>query len=145
MSSRQLGPRLATVYEFQSALLVPHLKNLGVAWSTFQLLTTIQAAGETTSQAEIARRLGLAPATLSESVQLHVKKGLVQQARHPNDARVRALQLTDHGKALMKKIQGIVNANSRLLEDALTPEEATECARLLDKLIAAVEKAHSLA
>jgi DNA-binding MarR family transcriptional regulator len=145
MSSRQLGARVATVYEFQSAILAPQLKTLGVAWSTFQLLTTIQASGDTTSQAEIARRLGLAPATLSESVQLHVKKGLIEQVRHPHDARVRALQLTDLGKALMKKIQAIVNANNRLLEEALTPEEATECARLLDKLIAAVEKAHSLA
>ena len=67
MPSELIGSRVATLYELQSAWLEPKLKEMGVRWTTFQLLATIFGAGDDARQAEVARRLGVSPATLSES------------------------------------------------------------------------------
>ena len=81
MAQHLIGTRIAAIYERQAEWLEPRLADLGVSWATFQLLTTVAGAGEEASQIEVARRLGVTAATLSESVQGHVGRGLLKQSR----------------------------------------------------------------
>ena len=135
-----LGPRVATVYELQSAWLEPRLKALGVRWTTFQLLVTIIACGENATQADIARRLGVAPATLCESVQAHVAAGIVTQSPS-KDKRVKLLGLTANGKALTKKIGDLVGQVERLASAGLAERDNQVCANVLDAMITNLENA----
>ena len=73
----QIGAKVAAIYELQSAWLEPRLRAIEVSWTTFQLFSAIQAAGGKSSQVAVARRLGVTPATLSETVFAHVQNGLM--------------------------------------------------------------------
>lgn len=144
MENLQLGTRLAAVYELQSSWLEPRLRHLGVRWTTFQLLAAIMGAGEAASQAEISRRLGIAPATLSESVQAHVAKGLITQEPSPHDRRVKVLVLTDLGQRLMARIGKYVKEAEERMTRGLTAADARIAARVLDQMIANLERPNGI-
>lgn len=135
MPPTPLGPLIATLYEIQSSFLEPRLKAEGVRWSTFQLLATVMAAGEEASQAEVARRLGLSPATLSESVGAHVKKGLIEQIAAKGDRRKRILALTPEAKRQMRAVAKHVQEFEQLLNRQLSESERSQTAHNLSKII----------
>lgn len=141
MSVDHLGAKIASLYELQSAWMEPRLSKAGIRWTTFQLLATIASAGSEASQAEVARRLGVAPATLSESVQKHVQDGYVQQSPSPHDRRLKILQLTPEGQRLVGKIRNLALECDRVLVQALKEKEAKTCAKVLDQMIDSLERA----
>lgn len=140
MSAGALGPRIAAIYEAQAAFMEPRLAEIGVSWATFQLLTCIYAAGSS-SQAEIARRLGVTPATLSEAVTAQAKSGVVAQVSSSSDRRVKELRLTDKGTELMKQVIGIVEQSETVMVQGLKDAERVAAAKLLDRLLANAEAA----
>ena len=137
--SHALSARIATVYELQSAWLEPHLRELGVRWTTFQLLATIYGAEKGISQIEVAQRLGVAPATMSESVQLHVDKGLIRREADVKDKRVKLLVLTQEGRAIMSKIGLKLRELEAVVAAELSQSESATCAKALDKIIQLLE------
>ena len=102
-------PRVAALNELQSAYLEPKLKKLGLSLNTFHLLMAVQNSGEKVSQIEIARRLGISPATLSETVASHLKKGLLEQVTSKKDRRVKFLRLTKNSNAKLKDVRKLLN------------------------------------
>ena len=135
-----LGSRVAGLYELQSAWLEPKLQSIGVRWTTFQLLATILGAGDDASQAEVARRLGVAPATLSESVQSHVNLGVIQQVPSKKDKRKKILVLTAKGNTLMQKIKVFVQECEKIMTQGLKAPEAANCAKIIDQMAENLEK-----
>jgi len=104
LTESALASLIAALCEAQTALLVPRLRALGMSQASFQLLSAVYAAGDSSTQSEIGQRLGVAPATLSEAVQLHVVRGLLEQQVMPGDRRVRRLALTKLGRGLMDQV-----------------------------------------
>lgn len=141
MPNGQLGALVATVYELQSAWLEPRLAKLGVRWTTFQLLATVYGCGDEASQAEVARRLGVAPATLSESVQSHIKQGLLDRKPSTTDKRLKILVLTNQGKRLMGQIRTLVAECEDLMTKNLKDKDAIKCEQILDEMVTSLEKA----
>jgi len=141
VSSPQLGPLIATLYEYQSAYLEPKLKAAGMRWTTFQILATVMAAGNEASQAEVARRLGIAPATLSESVQAHVKQNLLRQEASPTDKRKKILVLTAEAKRQMSKVGKHVQEFEQILTRQISPAELDRTTQSLEKIIHNLESA----
>lgn len=139
MSETQIGPLIATIYELQSAWLEPKLKKAGIRWTTFQLLATVMAAGDNASQAEVARRLAVAPATLSESVQIHVEKGLLTQIASTSDRRKKILQLTPEAKRKMSVVaQHVKELESRLIS-TINPRDLASTEKSLGKIVENLE------
>ena len=141
MPTEQIGARVAAIYELQSAWLEPRLRAIGVNWTTFQLLTTVSSAGKKASQVEVARRLGVTAATLSETVFAHVQKGLLEQVPSHRDRRVKVLQLTDKAKNMMRQIKRLVAESETALAGGLKGVEADQLAALLDRVLASLEVA----
>jgi DNA-binding MarR family transcriptional regulator len=140
VTNSQLGPLIATIYELQSAWLEPRLKSAGIRWTTFQLLATILGAGDDASQAEVARRLAVSPATLSESVQIHVEKGLITQETAPNDKRKKVLRLTPAGKKKMTSVgKHVQELESHLTQD-ISPKDLQLIETALGKIAENIEK-----
>lgn len=140
MARPQIGPKIAAVYEMQSVIMEPRLKQQGIRWTTFQLLVTVSALGDQATQAEVGRRLGIAPPTLTESVQAHTQKGLLQQVPCPTDKRAKVLRLTHKGRQLIGSIRTIVKQTEDLLQAGLSEKQAAQLSALLDKAILALEK-----
>lgn len=140
MTNSQLGPLIATIYELQSAWLEPRLKSAGIRWTTFQLLATILGAGDDASQAEVARRLAVSPATLSESVQIHVEKGLITQEAAPKDRRKKVLRLTAAGKKKMSSVGKHVQELETQLTQGISPKDLQLIETSLGKIAENIEK-----
>lgn len=128
------------MYELQSAWMEPRLAQYGVSWTTFQLLATVLGAGSNASQAEVANRLGVAPATLSESVTKHVSLGLLEQVPSSLDKRKKILQLTSQGKRTMGKVKEIVEKCEEKLGEGLKVQDRKTVARVLDHMMMNLER-----
>jgi DNA-binding MarR family transcriptional regulator len=136
-----IGTRIAAVYELQAEWMEPKLRELGISWSTFQLLTAVANAGDRASQIEVARRLGVTAATLSESVQAHLDKGLLSRTTLPRDKRVKLLRLTPESKAIVERIKELVVQADEAMTRGVLPDEMTLVARVLDRAMENMESA----
>jgi DNA-binding MarR family transcriptional regulator len=136
-----IGTRIAAVYELQAEWMEPKLRELGISWSTFQLLTAVANAGDRASQIEVARRLGVTAATLSESVQAHLDKGLLSRTTLPRDKRVKLLRLTPESKAIVERIKELVVQADETMTRGVLPDEMTLVARVLDRAMENMESA----
>jgi MarR family transcriptional regulator for hemolysin len=140
MAVPPLGTRVAALNELLSAWLEPTLKAESLSWSTFQLLVTISSTGGA-SQIDIARDMGVTPATLSESVHSLVKRGLVEQVPSETDRRVKVLRLTGLAVNKLGKVRAAAAESERIITDGLPAKELEACGRTLDVLTARLEQA----
>lgn len=99
-----LAAQAGLMSELMSISLQPTLKRIGISYVVFELLSAVQSAGANVSQAEIARRMGITPPTLSEAIVSAIKNGLIEQATHPNDARSKILKLTPRSVSILKDV-----------------------------------------
>jgi DNA-binding MarR family transcriptional regulator len=108
----------------------------GISSTEFAVTSTINILVSVTPT-ELARTLGMAPTTLSATIERLVRKGQVRRKPNPDDGRSYVLELTARGKATnarigvrFEKAIGAVRTNlegdpadvlaaMRLLEDAL--------------------------
>ena len=139
MAKTLIGTRIAAVYELQAEWLEPRLAALGVSWATFQLLTTVANAGDNGSQIDVARQLGVTAATLSESVQNHVERGLLTQSPSEQDRRVKLLSLTDKSRELLFKIKDLVLQSEETMSRGVLPHELATTAKVLDRVLENLE------
>ena len=135
-----LIPRIAALYELQSAYLEPKLKKLGISLSTFQLLAVVHSSGEGASQIDIARRLGISPATLSETVQTHIRKGLLEQTTSKQDRRVKLLRLTKSSNSKLKDVRKLLNDLEEIMLEDVSGSTFRSALSVLDLAIQNVEK-----
>ncbi|MBL8059649.1 MAG: MarR family transcriptional regulator [Chthonomonas sp.] len=140
MAETVLIPRIAVLYELQSSYLEPKLKKLGISLNTFHLLMAIQNSGEKVSQIEIARRLGISPATLSETVSLHIGKGLLEQVVSKKDRRVKFLRLTKSANSKVKDIRKLLSNLEKLMLEGISGSNVRTAATILDAAIENIEK-----
>jgi MarR family transcriptional regulator for hemolysin len=134
VARESLGPRVAAIYELQSVWLEPKLKKAKISWNTFQLLTAIEGGEERVSQAEVARRIGVTPATLSETVQQHVRAGMLEQRVDGSDRRVKILVLTEAGREKMKQIREMVRELENTMTKGLSDRTLQNVASALDQV-----------
>lgn len=136
MSDASWSARVAALNEVQMAYLQPRLAEIGLNLNTFQLLAAIHAAGDEASQAEVARRLGVSAATLSESVQTHITKGWIVQTPSPTDRRVRLLTLTTQASERLRKVMRYLSDFEQRVASGIKPKELQTCLKVLDQLTA---------
>lgn len=141
MSKAFLGARIAAVYELHSEWMEPRLEAMGVSWSSFQLLTTVANAGASASQIEVATRLGVTAATLSEAVQAHVQSGLIARTQSTKDKRVKILQLTPHAQEILRKIRDLVVESEEAMTRGVLPDEIAVTRKVLDRMMQNLESA----
>jgi DNA-binding MarR family transcriptional regulator len=118
----------------------PRLRELGISWATFQLLTTVANIGPKASQIEVARRLGITAASLSEAVQAHVARGLIEQIPHPKDKRIRILRLTPASQQIVSSIKDLVLKSETAMTKGLSAAEVASASAVLDRVLVNLEE-----
>lgn len=132
-----LTAQVLMMSELLNAATEPALAAHGLKASTFDLLSTIHAAGPNATQAEIARRLGIRPPSLTEA--LRGLKHLVEQVPSETDSRVKHLRITDRGKTALAATVKAVEAVSRAITAGIDREQlalTTEVLRKANRLLA---------
>jgi DNA-binding MarR family transcriptional regulator len=112
LQSDSLTTQALRLSELLNAALAPVLAVQGLKPATFDLLSTVHAAGPDATQAEIAERLGIKPPSLTEA--LRGVKDLVEQVPSERDSRAKHLRLTAQGRksltATIKSVESISGA-----------------------------------
>jgi DNA-binding MarR family transcriptional regulator len=137
MRAPDILARIAILYDRQSAAVEPALQRLNCSWVTFQLLTVLHGQGSV-SQAEVARRLGVSPATLSESVRGHLARGLIRQTASGSDKRLKLLSLSDSGQKMLSNVVQEMSMVELKMVSILSEREVATLSKLLDKLISSL-------
>lgn len=141
MEQESLGARIGVLYDLQTGYLEPRFRAMGLSWGTFQLLAAIQGAPNGISQIDVARRLGVTAATLSETVFAHVQKGFIEQIPSSTDRRVKLLKLTAISKRLLKRAAADIERCDAAMKSGLTDRELTTLNSLLQRVASNLESA----
>ncbi|MDR3688880.1 MAG: MarR family winged helix-turn-helix transcriptional regulator [Fimbriimonas sp.] len=134
-----LAGQAGLLSELLTSAMEPKLKQADISLGTFELLSAIYASGGRSTQVEVARRLGITPPSLSESVKAACSRALVEQHADAGDARRKILKLTSKGRKAMQSIVKEVNvAESKMVEgiDAAHLGSAIEVLRRVNRNLA---------
>ena len=112
-----LSGQAGLLCERLTAAMEPKLVETGLSLGTFELLSAVHASGGKATQVEVARRLGITPPSLSESVKAATSRKLIEQHADSNDGRRKILKLTPSGrKAMYSIVKGVNNAETRMVQ-----------------------------
>ena len=103
------------------------------------LLAALATEGASLRIGELAERLGVSVASISDSIRTVEAKGLIERAVDPDDARARRLSLTPAGVDAISAIRREDNGLAQLL-NVLTDADAASLLRIVQLLI---EQAHA--
>lgn len=130
-----LSAQAGLLTELLAAALEPELATANVSLATFDLLSAVRASGGKATQADVARRLGVTPPTLSESVKAAVGRGLLEQVADPDDGRLKRLRLTRKGGHTLDTIlAGVARVDDAMLK-GLSPEEVSLAKQVLRQAV----------
>ncbi len=82
-------------------------------------------------QAELTRRLGVEPASVSKAVERMEHSGIVQRQPDPDDARANCIFLTEKGRSLEEPVRRILAESEEVLMANMSIEERLLLRRLL--------------
>jgi DNA-binding MarR family transcriptional regulator len=133
MASAGLSGLIVELASCQARLLTPALKQAGLTWASFSLMAVVAGSDEI-AQSELAQELGLAPATLSESVAEHVRLGLLRQVTSPSDKRVKMISVTAEGTRKLREVLPAIHWIDSLYDEPLGPAGAEQMAKNLEAI-----------
>ncbi len=113
----------------------PFLDELGLTYTQYLVMMALWEY-EPSSVGKLGQRLYLDSGTLTPVLKKMETKGLIERTRSANDERRVEITLTDSGKALKADAVKVPIAMGQCL--SIEPEEATELARLLKKILSNV-------
>lgn len=98
------------------------LRDLSVTPGQYTILSLLAARADQSS-AGLARRAGITPQSMSETVAQLERKGLIARAENPEHRRILHISLTDTGTALLQRCDSVVDALEARLLDGLSGAE----------------------
>ena len=88
-----------------------------------------------TNQAELARVVGLEPATVGQQVSRAVDAGFVRRDKSSDDRRSYTLRSTSRGEAMLETLRKRIPPHENMIGGKLSPAERRVLRGLLDKLV----------
>lgn len=114
----------------------------GLDVTTTQYAVLVAAAErDGLSQQDIINATGIDRSTVSQVVQLLIRKGLLKRRRTRHDARAYAISLTDAGRRVLEASEPIVGRIEEALVEALPATRAKAFISNLRTIVAAFEPA----
>jgi DNA-binding MarR family transcriptional regulator len=131
---------LHRVHQFAGELFPSHMNGLDVTTTQYTVLVAAQEK-DGLSQQDIINATGIDRSTVSQVVQLLIRKGLLKRRRTRHDARAYSVSLTDAGRDVLKASEPIVGRIEEVLVEALPAARAKVFVANLRTIVAAFEPA----
>jgi DNA-binding MarR family transcriptional regulator len=93
------------------------------------------------AQKDLARRLNLAPATVTVTVNRLERAGILERRKDPEDQRVSRVYLTERGRDLHDTVVACLRATNEEALTGFTPEETDQLKEYLSRIIDNLEGA----
>jgi len=113
------------------------LKEFGLTYAQWSALTAIRRSGVATPS-ELELILMIERPSVTSLINGLEKRGLVTRREHPDDARSRQIFLTEAGRELADRTEGLTSAAEEKVKAAMTPEQLDALKRLLIRLAEAI-------
>lgn len=134
LSKTRLGYYIDELEKIEKKFFNSGFEEIGITFSQFRVLNWLWRKGELT-QKEIHQLIQIKPSSLTSTLNILIKKGLVVRKFDDNDARVRKIALTDKSKKIENKAWHIINSFDNRVKEILTENEYCITLKCLDKLI----------
>jgi DNA-binding MarR family transcriptional regulator len=131
---------LHRVHQCAGELFQSHMNGLDVTTTQYTVLVAAQEK-DGLSQQDIINTTGIDRSTVSQVVQLLIRKGLLKRRRTRHDARAYSVSLTDAGRDVLKASEPIVGRIEEVLVEALPAARAKVFVANLRTIVAAFEPA----
>jgi DNA-binding MarR family transcriptional regulator len=131
---------LHRVHQCAGELFQSHMNGLDVTTTQYTVLVAAQEK-DGLSQQDIINATGIDRSTVSQVVQLLIRKGLLKRRRTRHDARAYSVSLTDAGRDMLKASEPIVGRIEEVLVEALPAARAKVFVANLRTIVAAFEPA----
>ena len=131
---------LHRVHQCAGELFQLHMNGIDVTTTQYAVLVAA-AERDGLSQQDIINATGIDRSTVSQVVQLLIRKGLLKRRRTRHDARAYAVSVTDTGHDVLKATEPIVGRIEEALIEALPPSRAKLFVANLRTIVAAFEPA----
>ncbi len=115
----------------------PLLKPLNLTYTQYIVFLVLWAE-ETTSVRDLCRRLYLDSGTLTPLLKKMEKEGFVEKKRNPKDERIVMISITQKGKDMQKKLQGVPEQVGSCIP--LDAQEAITLYSLLYKVLGTMDE-----
>lgn len=129
---REVGRALATHRELA-------VVNSNLTMQQLRMVISLSADGPASGH-ELARALGVSPATVTGIVDRLVAQGLVERREDPADRRVRRMALSEAGVQLVEMLLDSGEQRFRALLDYLDDDTLADLGRIMGELQVAVER-----
>lgn len=115
-----------------------YFSRFGIGLREWRVITVLGRGGPQAAQAIVARA-ALDKATVSRAIAVLLRRGLVERAGDPSDARRQPVVLTQSGLLVLEALLPQARARAARLVQALDDDERASLDRILGKLLAATD------
>jgi len=133
----EIATTFGSVFLRLNRLLDKRMAREGASLARTRVLLMIERQGSAKA-ADIAELFGLAPRTVTDTLDGMERQGLIRRDSDPKDRRVKRLSVTEAGRRALSATEPVRRDLVKQIMGSLTPEERAEFARILAKLEAAV-------
>jgi DNA-binding MarR family transcriptional regulator len=116
------------------ALVAAALAGEGMRRQHYTVLTSLAEQGEA-SQAALGRRLWIDPSDLHAIAGELEREGLIARVRDPKDRRRNVVQITASGRAILKRLDGLIDQAQRDFVSPLSASDRRQLVQLLERLL----------
>ncbi len=134
LSKTRLGFYIDELAKLEKNYLNAEFIKIGISLSQFRVLNWLWRKGELT-QKEIHDFINIKPSSLTNILNILIRKGFVVRNFDENDARIRKISLTEKSREIESQVWNIVHDFNRRIRNILTEEEYNITLKSMDKLI----------
>jgi MarR family transcriptional regulator, transcriptional regulator for hemolysin len=128
-----LGRQLSVAARATRGLLDSVLAEAGTTFSSWTVLAALNARGPVI-QKDLARSLDMIGPSIVERIDQLEDAGLVARSSVPGDRRASLVTLTDDGRALLARLDGVMRATEAALTAGLDPRDVAAARRVLARV-----------
>ena len=130
---RAITHRLINTNKLHFRVLEKNLEGLGIHRASHRVLMTL-ACHQFASQAELAKRLEVTPASIAVTLKNLEKTGYITKTAKKEDNRINVVELTKKGRKLVDESQDFFDSLDREMYQGFSEKERRELCRFLDRI-----------
>ena len=133
-AQRPMGMRMAMVVRQWRAIIDSAITDTGLTQSSWTVLMQLHQLGENVSVSELAEVQGIELPPLMRTLTQLEKQGYLLRSTSPYDKRIRLLTLTAEGRAILEKLNRVIEAYQQRVTETLPEAQLAAFSATLNQI-----------
>ena len=131
---RPMGMRMAMVVRQWRAIIDSAITDTGLTQSSWTVLMQLHQLGDNVSVSELAEGQGIELPPLMRTLTQLEKQGYLLRSTSPYDKRIRLLTLTTEGRAILEKLNRVIEAYQQRVTETLPEAQLAAFSATLNQI-----------